>query len=95
MNQLAARIASRAPTLVAAAGARASYRFLEFFTAQIRNPHTAAPMRERRREFFAWLEAKGVMQITAIEPRPADQKRAGLRRMDKGQSGVPVMTHGG
>jgi hypothetical protein len=30
----------RGPALIAAAGARASYRFLEFFTAQIRNPHT-------------------------------------------------------
>jgi hypothetical protein len=40
MNQLAPIIVSRAPTLVAASGARASYRFLEFFTAQIRNPHT-------------------------------------------------------
>jgi integrase/recombinase XerD len=40
MNQLAPVIANRAPALVAASGARASYRFLEFFTAQIRNPHT-------------------------------------------------------
>jgi integrase/recombinase XerD len=39
MNQLAAVLASDAAAL-AAAGTRASYRFLEFFTAQIRNPHT-------------------------------------------------------
>ena len=42
MNQLAP-LGSPAPSahaLVAAAGARASYRFLEFFTAQIRKPHT-------------------------------------------------------
>jgi hypothetical protein len=30
----------RAPAIVAAAGARVSYRFLEFFTAQIRNQNT-------------------------------------------------------
>jgi len=30
--------ADSTPALVATAGARASYRFLEFFTAQIRNP---------------------------------------------------------
>jgi integrase/recombinase XerD len=30
----------RAPALVAAAGERASYRFFEFFTGQIRNPNT-------------------------------------------------------
>ncbi len=32
--------ASRAPAFVDADGARASYRFFEFFTANIRNPHT-------------------------------------------------------
>ena len=30
----------RAPALVAAGGERASYRFFEFFTANIRNPNT-------------------------------------------------------
>jgi hypothetical protein len=40
MNQLGLVRADRAPALVAAAGACASYRFFEFFTAQIRNPHT-------------------------------------------------------
>jgi hypothetical protein len=30
----------RAPAVIAAAGEGASYRFLEFFTANIRNPHT-------------------------------------------------------
>jgi integrase/recombinase XerD len=40
MNQLVPVITSRAPALVAAAGARASYRFFKFFTAQIRNPNT-------------------------------------------------------
>jgi hypothetical protein len=40
MNQLTPITASRSPALIAAAGANASYRFLEFFTAKIRNPHT-------------------------------------------------------
>ena len=40
MNQLAPVIVSHAPALIAASGPRTSYRFLEFFTAQIRNPHT-------------------------------------------------------
>ena len=31
---------SPAPTLISAAGDHAAYRFLEFFPAQIRNPHT-------------------------------------------------------
>jgi hypothetical protein len=36
------------PAIVAAAGERASMRFLEFFAAQIRNPHTRRVFRERR-----------------------------------------------
>ena len=59
MNQLAPVVASHAPALVASAGARASYRFLEFFTAQIRNPHTRRAYARAVTEFFDWLEAKG------------------------------------
>jgi hypothetical protein len=40
MNAGLVPLADRAPALVAAAGERASYRFFEFFTAQIRNPNT-------------------------------------------------------
>ena len=67
MNQLAPAIASQAPALVAASGGRASYRFLEFFTAQIRNPHTRRAYARAATEFFDWLEAKGVTQLAAIE----------------------------
>ena len=66
MNQLVA-VAARAPALVAADGAHASYRFFEFFTADIRNPHTRRAYARAATEFFDWLEAKGVTQITAIE----------------------------
>ncbi len=67
MNQLAAVVASCAPALVATSGPRASYRFLEFFTAQIRNPHTRRAYARAATEFFDWLAAKGVTQLTAIE----------------------------
>jgi integrase/recombinase XerD len=40
MNQLIPANGSHVPALIAADGARASYRFFEFFTAQIRNPNT-------------------------------------------------------
>ena len=50
--------ASNAPAFVAASGARASYRFLEFFTAQIRNPHMRRAYARAAMEFFDWLEAK-------------------------------------
>ena len=56
-----------APALIAAAGERASYRFLEFFTAQISNPHTRRAYARAAGEFFDWLDAKGVLQLTAIE----------------------------
>ena len=67
MNQLAPLIADRAPALVVAAGARASYRFLEFFTVQIRNPHTRRAYARAAKEFFDWLEARGVTRLAAIE----------------------------
>ena len=45
MSQIVPIASPMLPALVAASGVRASYRFLEFFTANIRNPHTRAPMR--------------------------------------------------
>src|SRR5271163_2830079 len=62
MNQLAPITASYSPAVVAASGPRASYRFLEFFTAKIRNAHTRAAV-----EFFDWLAAKGLTQLDDIE----------------------------
>ena len=67
MNQLTLITAAHAPALVAAAGGRASYRFVEFFTAQIRNPHIRRAYARAATEFFDWLEAKGVTQLAAIE----------------------------
>ena len=64
---LAPVIASRAPTLVAASGPRVSYRFLEFFTAQIRNPHTRRAYARAAAEFFDGFEEKGVARLAAIE----------------------------
>ncbi len=67
MNQLAPLVADGAPALVAAAGARASYRFLEFFTAQIRNPHPRRAYARAAAEFFDRLQERGVTQLAAIE----------------------------
>jgi site-specific recombinase XerD len=53
--------------LIVASGARASYRYFEFFTAQVRNPHTRHAYARAACEFFAWLEAHGVTRLTAIE----------------------------
>jgi site-specific recombinase XerD len=67
MSQLVPILADCAPAVIAAAGERASYRFFEFFTAQIRNPHTRSAYARAAQEFFAWLGTHGVTQLTAIE----------------------------
>src|SRR5580704_12234091 len=67
MNQLAPITASYAPAVVAASGPRASYRFLEFFTAKIRNAHTRRAYTRAATEFFDWLAAKGLTQLDDIE----------------------------
>jgi integrase/recombinase XerD len=68
MNQLATLSASatKTPTLITAAGDRAAYHFLEFFTAQIRNLHTRRAYVRAVGEFCAWLDAHGVPSIAAV-----------------------------
>ena len=66
MNQLIP-IAANVPALVRSVGERASYRFFEFFTANIRNPHTRRAYARAAVEFFDWLEARGVTHISAVE----------------------------
>jgi site-specific recombinase XerC len=56
------------PAIVQAAGGRAGLRFLEFFTARIRNPHTRRAYSRTVAEFLAWCEAQGVMSIAAVQP---------------------------
>src|SRR4051812_19549966 len=63
---LVALIASKAPPLISAAGDRAAYRSLEYFTAQIRNPHTRRAYVRAVGAFCAWLEAHGVPSIAAV-----------------------------
>jgi site-specific recombinase XerD len=67
MNSLVPVTADRAPALIAAGGERATYRFLEFFTANIRNPHTRRAYARAAKEFLDWLEAGGVRELAAIE----------------------------
>lgn len=48
------------PALVVAAGARARWRFVEFFTANIRNANTRAAYARAIGQFFAWVEDHGL-----------------------------------
>jgi site-specific recombinase XerC len=56
------------PALIAAAGDRAALRFLEFFAANIRNPHTRRAYSRAVTEFMAWCEDNQVRSITAVQP---------------------------
>jgi site-specific recombinase XerC len=67
-NELALATSSQVPALIASAGDRASIRFLEFFSANIRNPHTRRAYYRAAEEFLAWCASAGVPSIAAIEP---------------------------
>jgi hypothetical protein len=54
MNQLASISTPVLPALVAAAGERAVMRFLEFFAANIYNPHMRRAYARAADEFLAW-----------------------------------------
>ena len=56
------------PELVARGGNRATRRFLEFFTANIRNPNTRLAYARAVSRFLAWCEEHGLEHLDAIEP---------------------------
>ena len=69
MNQLGpVGSSANLPTLIAAAGDRASIRFLEFFASTIRNPHTRRAYGRAVADFLAWCEDHGVPSIAAVQP---------------------------
>jgi len=76
MNQLATSSENHAvtdgvrqvvPALIAAAGECASLRFLEFFAATIRNPHTRRAYGQAVDRFLAWCEDHGVPSLAAMQ----------------------------
>src|ERR1700741_239640 len=56
------------PVLIAAAGDRAGMRFLEFFAANIRNPHTRRAYARAADQCLAGCTAAGVPSIDAVQP---------------------------
>ena len=46
----------------------ASLRFLEFFAANIRNPHTRRVYARAAEDFLGWCADAGVPSITAVRP---------------------------
>src|SRR5437763_5072560 len=68
MSQLVTLAGSYLPALVAADGERAGMRFLEFFAANIRNPHTRRAYARAADEFLAWCASAGVPSIADVQP---------------------------
>lgn len=56
------------PPIVAAGGERASWRFIEFFTANIRNPNTRRAYAQAVRQFFRWCSAHNLRELEQLNP---------------------------
>jgi site-specific recombinase XerD len=55
------------PGLIADAGDQAAWRYIDFFTANIRNPNTRRAYARACSQFFAWCEERG-LTLTTIRP---------------------------
>ena len=66
-GQLARAGLGNLPSTITGAGANATRRFIEFFTANIRNKNTQAAYGRAVAQFFAWSEANH-FQLHRIEP---------------------------
>jgi site-specific recombinase XerD len=55
------------PALIADLGDQAGWRYVEFFTANIRNPHTRRAYARACARFFAWCDQRG-LTLAAIRP---------------------------
>ena len=56
------------PLLIATAGKRAAWRFLEFFTVNIRNPNTRAAYTRAAGAFLRWCEDRGITRLEDVQP---------------------------
>ena len=56
------------PALIAGAGERAAWRFLEFFTVNIRNKNTRAAYARAAAAFLRWCEGRGIGELGRIKP---------------------------
>ena len=56
------------PMLIADAGEQASWRYVEFFTANIRNPNTRRAYARACGSFLTWCEERG-LTLTPVHPR--------------------------
>jgi len=57
----------RFPALIVRAGEKATFRFLEFFTAKIRNKNTRVAYGRAVGQFFAWCDERG-LELQQLNP---------------------------
>src|ERR1700735_166736 len=55
------------PSLVANAGESAAWRYVDFFTSNIRNPNTRRAYSRACQTFFAWCDDRG-LSLPTIRP---------------------------
>jgi site-specific recombinase XerD len=58
----------RLPAPIAAAGEQASWRFVEFFTANIRNANTRRAYGRAVGDFFGWCSRRHIRQLDQLNP---------------------------
>ena len=56
------------PVQISEAGEEAVTRFIEFFTANIRNPNTRAAYARSVASFFRWCDTRGLHRLNAVRP---------------------------
>jgi len=56
------------PAILLAGGSHGERRFVEFFTARIRNPHTRRAYARAAGEFLAWCEGCGLGSLAEVGP---------------------------
>jgi integrase/recombinase XerC len=56
------------PALIAAGGERTAWRFVEFFTATLRNPHTREAYARAVGRFLAWCDGRELKDLRALTP---------------------------
>jgi integrase/recombinase XerD len=67
-RQLAKAGLNTLPTLITSAGDRAAWRFIEFFTANIRNANTRRAYARAVGDFFGWCDTRRISSVNQISP---------------------------
>ena len=60
--------ATLVPALIANADDAAGWRYVEFFTANIRNPNTRRAYARAGADFAGWCSARGLTDLSDVEP---------------------------